>query len=143
MLKAKQFAAFKARDAYHKLVNDYGFDPEKEKAFSYRQLLFAPEASKEGYSCIFISHSNWTKTKGGRWENTIYGNLEKIEEKYLSEADYPKNDSERRVVFAKDSNSTGGYRFLGVYDVAGFNKATGVRTYKRISEVYPLAEDAA
>ena len=138
-MKEREFVGFKAITAYKKLEEQFGFSSEKEKNFASRQNLFAEDSTPEGYSCFFISNSNWTKTEGGTWRNTIYGDLNTVKEQFLNTEENPVPTDEFRVIFAKDPSEAAPYRFLGVYQTADFDPETNTRTYKRISSVYPLA----
>ena len=141
MLKANRFYGFKAKDVFAKCCDELGFNEEVSKRFSYRQRLYSSNASKEGYGVWFIANSNWTKSKGGSWQNTIAGNYSWIEEKWDKNPNQAIDcfDSEKRIVFAKDPNHYNGYIFLGVYEPVFFDERTKTRRFERIAAEYEAA----
>ena len=140
-LMEKKFYGYNSKKVFDKCVEKMGFKKESSKDFDQHRRLYSKKTTKDGYGVWFIANSNWTKTKGGVWNNTISGNLNWIEEKWDK---HPSEvvecfDSEKRVVFAKDPHHYDGYIFLGVYEPVSFDEKTGVRRYERISSEYEAA----
>lgn len=89
----------------------------------------------------FLSHSNWTASKGDSWEITISKDKSLIEEIFERKKEDLFYDGVHRVVFAKKKN--GQYVFLGIYETDDFKKdkdRNGKRiwrkTYRQISDSY-------
>jgi len=138
MLIAGKFYGYKAKDVYDKCCENYGFDANLANRFSYRQRLYAGNATPEGYGCWCIANSNWNKSKGGSWQNTIAGNYRYIDEKWDKNPNQVIDcfDSEKRLVFAKDPHHADGYIFLGVYEPVVFDERSKTRRFERISDTY-------
>jgi len=141
MLTDNKFYGFKAKDVYNRCCNEYGFDPNLAKRFSYRQRLYAGNATPEGFGVWFIANNNWNKSKGGSWQNTIAGNFSWITEKWDKNPNQVIDcfDSEKRVVFAKDPRHSDGYIFLGVYKPVLFDERTKTRRFERVASQYDAA----
>ena len=146
VLHSEDYCKFKIKDMYKILVEDYGFKSVLSEKFTFRKNLCVHEVSPEGYDCIFIEGSNWTKIRtdeeeekkesGNPWRNTIFGDLNRITEKYVGEGECPDKGSNTRVVFARNiRNHNGAIIFLGVYSTE-FDSETNTRVYNRISDSY-------
>lgn len=103
------------------------------------QFLYTKGVTPEGYSVYMLSHSNWTVTKSTHYSNRIYGedSIELIDEKSDSKKlrDHEFiNDKTLRVTFTKDKN--GSYIFLGVYELIKVDVITGIRTFRKKSDIY-------
>ena len=120
---------------------EFGWD-ETQKGNFGRQgaLLYAKNATREGYSPWFVSHHDLQQTKAGIWKNKIRGEHgEYIYEEWDTIDESLWGDESTRVVFLK---LNGVYYFFGVYKFDGVernenNKYTKI--YKRISKQYPTA----
>lgn len=100
-----------------------------------QKKLFASDATKEEYAVWIIANSNWTRTKGGKWQNVISGDFETINEYWDKNAlDEFELDEIDRVVFAKSKDNV--YIFLGEYKCAEIKHQDNVKIYKRISKTY-------
>lgn len=124
----------------------YGFKKEKKGHFGPQQILYATNATREGYSVWFLTHGSLTEPFGkckGNWWNVPYANG------YIEE--YWKNptvsdggmwkDHTTRVTYIKTKN---GYVFAGIYipyDEIKTKVIDGttvwVKTYRKVSDVYP------
>ena len=140
-LNDKVFYGYKAKTIFERLCDTMEFNKELTGKFGQHQRLYAGNATKEGFGVWFIANSNWTKTKGGAWQNTIAGNLNWIEEKWDKHPSEIVNcfDSEKRVVFAKDPHHSDGYIFLGLYEPVSYNEKTHIRRYERVASEYEAA----
>lgn len=134
----------RAMDIYENCCRVFGWDYSKLGQFALKKPLYAYNATPEGYSVIFLAHSNWTDTK-------VRNRINIIQEKTLEERwreiddDAFYTDTYTRVVFAKDKY--GEYVFLGVYlyketkTVTFLNEEKHfVKIYKRVSSQYPLID---
>ena len=127
-----------AQRKYVECCERFGWDICQKNKFGNMQQLYAKGATPEGYSPWFLPHSNLTKSKGGTWNNNVEGNYifeewEEVQPKMMS-------DKTKRVVFVKMG---GRYVFYGVYEVQGVelqDNCRYVKTYRRISHVYPIQE---
>lgn len=129
-----------AQGVYDECCKLFGWDYNKRGRFGKQQRLFAENVTPQGYDVVFLPHSNFTKTQGGKWINTILKDT--IEELWLRDLDKIKNDMDTRVVFAKNKY---GYVFLGAYQLSSIDetfddagKQIFIRTFKRISDSYPF-----
>lgn len=124
----------------------YWFKKEKKGYFGPQQILYATNATCEGYSVWFLTHGSLTEPFGkckGNWWNVPYANG------YIEE--YWKNptvsdggmwkDHTTRVTYIKTKN---GYVFAGIYipyDEIKTKVIDGttvwVKTYRKVSDVYP------
>lgn len=131
----------RAQDIYDDCCKKFGWDYTKRGLFAPQKPLYAAGATREGYSPLFLAHSNWTESKGSNWTNTITANT--IEEKW-DEIDYDfYHDKHTRVVFAKSKNCSWNYVFIGVYKPVGHreeNLPNGttrwIKIFERISDTY-------
>jgi len=131
----------RAQDIYDDCCKKFGWDYSKRSLFAPQKPLYAAGATPEGYSPLFLAHSNWTESKGSNWTNTITANT--IEEKW-DEIGYDfYHDNHTRVVFAKSKNCSWNYVFIGVYKPIGYreeNLPNGttrwIKIFERISDEY-------
>ena len=109
-------------------------------SFMKRRLLFATNATPEGYSVWMLPHSNLTGDASNCWANVIEGDI--IYEAWNIMEDYGNNNA-HRVTFVKQGN--GEYVFMGVYQLERVKTINEVidgvyikklKTYKRISTTY-------
>lgn len=131
----------RAKDIYEHFCKQYGWDYTQSGRFAPQQRLYAEEVTPEGYSVLFLAHSNWTDTEGGNWKNNITADT--IEEKWYRYESYILTNTNIRVVFAKKTWGYQGYIFIGLYEPAGYRVEDDVngnkyyvRIYKRISDEY-------
>lgn len=109
--------------------------------FSHKQKLYAAKATLEGFAVWMPVHTNLCEeyNKNHSWYNFIIG--DEIKEVWFIEDYELLSDDSTRVCFAKN---TEGYVFQGVYvpvrtqkeEIKG--KLELVRTFKRISIIYPI-----
>ena len=136
-----------AQDAYIGCALKYGWNMEKKAQFGLRKLLYANDATPEGYAVWFLPHSNLSKTahSKGVWENRIIGN--EIEERWcIPRLEDRRSDRTLRVTFVKREN--GKYYFQGVYRLISStreqdpvtHKLEQIKRYRRVSETYPFDE---
>ena len=125
---------------YMRLVNEYGFNSEVATHFGKQQSLAATNASPEGYTCLFLGHSNWMDDHNDNVINTIMGDYKTITEKFINEErPCPDPEDDIRIVFAKNIRRfSGNYIFLGVYRTT-YDPDARIRNYTRISNTYPMA----
>ena len=131
----------RAQDIYDDCCKKFGWDHTKRGLFAPQKPLYAAGATREGYSPLFLAHSNWTESKGSNWTNTITANT--IEEKW-DEIGYDfYHDNYTRVVFAKSKNCSWNYVFIGVYKPVGHREETlpngttrWIKIFEKISDEY-------
>lgn len=131
----------RAQEIYDNCCKQFGWDYTKRGLFAPQKPLYAAGATREGYSPLFLAHSNWTESKGSNWTNTITANT--IEEKW-DEIGYDfYHDNHTRVVFAKSKNCSWNYVFIGVYKPVDYReeklpngKTRWIKIFERISDVY-------
>ena len=140
-------AGTKAIDNYDSCCSLFGFKKILRGNFAQQKMLYAKNATSEGYSVWMLARSSLNESfnKNKRWYNLfIYPDI--IREIWFNPSDISasQEDYSYRVCFAK--NKHGMYVFQGIYapqkieweDV--FGKKELVRTFKRISLVYPIEE---
>ncbi|MBQ8140930.1 MAG: hypothetical protein IJ038_04455 [Clostridia bacterium] len=121
----------------------------KYTPFTYRKMLYAKYATKEGYSVWMLAHSSLNESfnRNRRWYNIfVYPDI--IREIWFNPSDISmsQEDYSYRVCFAK--NKEGLYVFQGIYEPQKIEweevmgKRELVRTFKRISKVYPISEES-
>ncbi len=134
-----------AKDAFIVFGKRYNWDLSQSYRFGPKMLLYARSATPEGYSPWFVAHSNFIDDEdtNGRWLNRFEGDL--LLEEWLPESGSYKtemsSDNTRRIVFAK--KRSGKYYFYGVYEPISIirnEEGNYVKTYKRISKVYPISQ---
>jgi hypothetical protein len=147
ILKTGFSAGTKAIDNYDRCCTLFGFKRALRGNFSMMQMLYAKNATPEGYSVWMVAHSNLNesyhkaKESGRKWYNKfVYPDT--IKKIWLYPDEYIEDNS-TRVCFAKEKN--GKYVFQGIYkpiDAGWEDLNTGkiewIRTFKRISKVYPI-----
>ncbi len=138
----------KAITTYDICCDRFGFKRAKRNNFEPMQPLFARNATTEGYSVWMLAHSSLVEnyTTNRRWFNFVPDPCT-IREVWLR-ADEDRGDTKDfapRVCFMKTPE--GKYVFYGVYVMQKADweivasKLEFVKTYKRISTVYPLVAD--
>ena len=140
-------AGTKAIDNYDSCCSLFGFKKILRGNFAQQKMLYAKNATSEGYSVWMLARSSLNESfnKNKRWYNLfIYPDI--IREIWFNPSDISasQEDYSYRVCFAK--NKHGMYVFQGIYapqkieweDV--FGKKELVRTFKRIYLVYPIEE---
>mgnify|MGYP004645516373 CR=1 FL=1 len=128
-----------AQPIYDECCRKFAWDNFQRSSFGNHCSLYAKSVTPEGYSVLFLAHSNWTQTKGGEWSNKILWNT--IEEVWQNSRDDMYHDDTIRVVFAKTKSY--GYVFIGLYrpinledKVLPDGSRVFIKTYQRISDVY-------
>lgn len=119
---------------YIKLCKEYCWKAEQPKIFDrHGGLLYAKQQKNSDRRGVrlyaetiplvgyvwFLSHSNWTASKGDSWEITISKDKNLIEEIFKRKKEDLFDDGVQRVVFAKKKN--GQYVFLGIYITEDFD----------------------
>ncbi len=130
-----------AKKVYERGCSSFGWDSSQIGKFGMQQKLYADNCTPEGYAVWCVPHSTvFTEPHEPKtsWKNYVY--KDRIEEFWQM---VPNPTNRIRVVFIKTDI---GYRFAGVYELKE-TKKTGldssfpyVRTYKRISDIYPCEE---
>ena len=131
----------RAQAIYDECCGKFGWDYTKRGLFAPQKPLYAAGATPEGYSPLFLAHSNWTETKGGNMTNVITNTT--IEEKWDTlEYDF-HHDKYTRVVFAKSKKCQNNYVFIGVYKPVAHREeklpngqTVWVKVFERISDEY-------
>ncbi len=131
----------RAQPIYDECCKKFGWDSSKRGLFAPQKPLYALKATPEGYSPLFLAHSNWTESKGGNWTNTITPTT--IEEKWDT-LDYVfYQDQCTRVVFAKTKHCNYNYVFLGLYKPVAHREETlpngktrWIKIFEKISDEY-------
>lgn len=132
----------RAQEIYEDCCKKFGWDYSQRGFFAPKKPLYAYNATPEGYSVIFLAHSNWTETKAKNKINIIKEKT--LEERWnVIDDNAFYTDKYIRVAFAKSKQR--GYVFLGVYryketKTESFpgEKTQHVKIYERISDVYSL-----
>ena len=150
VLKCGFTAGTKAIDNYDRCCDLFGFKWHFRGSFASQKPLYAKNATKEGYSVWMLAHSSLNesyiqvKSSGRRWYNKFVDS-DTIKKVWFDFDEYVE-DNTIRITFAKSKQ--GNYIFQGVYKpiTAGWEdvntgKIEWVRTFKRISKVYPLVSD--
>lgn len=138
----------RAIDAYDACCKDFGWKASKRWEFDKQQLLYAENATPEGYSVWMIVHANLCEKydESITWYNIVKG--DKIEEIWNgSHNELLFLDVSRRVTFVRErSDGKLVYKFLGVYELVGaemrevYGKQRAVKIYQRVSRTYPIEE---
>jgi len=148
VLKIGFSAGTKAIDNYDRCCTLFGFKRQLRGNFAAQKMLYAKYATNEGYSVWMLAHSNLNESfnKSRRWYN-IFVRPDMIKEIWFNPSDISasQEDYSYRICFAKSRN--GAYVFQGIYvpqkialeEVMG--KMELVRTFKRISTVYPIEKE--
>ena len=132
----------KAIEVYDDFCLKFKWDKTKRGCFAPQKPLYAFAATPEGYSVLFLAHSNWTGSSAKYQKNTIVDDV--IEEAWVEPGYDLYHDQNTRVVFAKRKLYQGfTYVFLGIYKPIAIreelknNKKIWVKVFKKISDVYP------
>ena len=134
----------KAIEVYDDFCSQFKWDRTQRGSFAPQKPLYAFDATPEGYSVLFLAHSNWTdsQAKCHVIKNTIVGDL--IEEVWGEPGYDLYHDQNTRIVFAKRKlYQSFTYVFLGIYKPIKVrvelenNKKIWVKVFKKISDVYP------
>ena len=138
----------RAIDVYDACCKDFGWKMSKRGEFAQQQLLYAENATPEGYSVWMIVHSSRCERydESITWYNFVKG--DKIEEVWNgSGKEALFLDMSRRVTFVKErSDGKPVYKFLGVYEAIGAEmrevcgKKRAVKIYQRVASTYPVEE---
>ena len=145
ILKTGFSAGTKAIDNYDRCCTLFGFKRALRGNFAQQKMLYAKYATKEGYSVWMLAHSSLNESfnRNRRWYNIfVYPDI--IREIWFNPYDISmsQEDYSYRVCFAK--NKEGLYVFQGIYEPQKIEweevmgKIELVRTFKRISKVYPI-----
>ena len=148
VLKAGFSAGTRAIDNYDRCCTLFGFKHSLRGNFAQQKMLYAKYATKEGYSVWMLAHSSLNESfnRNRRWYNIfVYPDI--IREIWFNPSDISmsQEDYSYRVCFAK--NKEGLYVFQGIYEPQKIEweevmgKRELVRTFKRISKVYPIGEE--
>ena len=153
ILKTGFSAGTRAIDNYDRCCTLFGFKRALRGNFAQRQMLYAKYATKEGYSVWMLAHSSLNesylqnKRRFSKWYN-IFVFPDIINEIWFDPDDTIASleDYSYRVCFAK--NKEGLYVFQGIYEPQKIEweevmgKRELVRTFKRISKVYPIGKES-
>ena len=134
----------RAQDIYDDCCKKFGWDYTKRGLFAPQKPLYAASATPEGYSPLFLAHSNWIDTEPRKKENVIQEQT--LEERWREKYDPAfYTDTYTRVVFAKRKECAWNYVFLGVYQYKETKTVLlpdetkqYVKIYEKISDTYPL-----
>ncbi len=129
----------KAFDIYTKACDCLGFDRSKRNSFALQKLLYAQNATKEGYSVLMLPNSDLNGQTNGQWVNII--NRGEILQYTIDPNNLESMQRDTRVTFVKQKN--GEYVFVGVYKLVDPKlnyPAKGIlkETFKLISKNYPI-----
>ena len=149
ILKVGFSAGTRAIDNYDRCCSLFGFKKALRGNFTQQKMLYAKYATKEGYSVWMLPHSNLNESfnRNRRWYNIfVYPDI--IREIWFNPSDISmsQEDYSYRVCFAK--NKDGLYVFQGIYEPQKIEweevmgKLELVRTFKRISKVYPISGES-
>jgi hypothetical protein len=149
ILKIGFSAGTRAIDNYDRCCTLFGFKRALRGNFAQQKMLYAKYATREGYSVWMLAHSSLNESfnRNRRWYNIfVYPDI--IREIWFNPSDISmsQEDCSYRVCFAK--NKEGLYVFQGIYEPQKIEweevmgKRELVRTFKRISKVYPISEES-
>ena len=142
-------AGTRAIDNYDRCCTLFGFDPARRGSFGRQQMLYAKNATPEGYSVWMLAHTSLNESfnRDRKWYN-MFG-TDTIKEIWFDTNDAVGSLQDRsvRICFAKQN---GNYVFQGLYEpktIAIETVPDGecelVRTFQRISLCYPMDDTAA
>ena len=145
ILKIGFSAGTRAIDNYDRCCTLFGFKRALRGNFAQQKMLYAKYATREEYSVWMLAHSSLNESfnRNRRWYNIfVYPDI--IREIWFNPSDISmsQEDCSYRVCFAK--NKEGLYVFQGIYEPQKIEweevmgKRELVRTFKRISKVYPI-----
>ncbi|MBR4013534.1 MAG: hypothetical protein IKJ00_04480 [Clostridia bacterium] len=144
-------AGTRAIDNYDRCCSLFGFKRSLRGNFGQQRMLYAKNATQEGYSVWMLAHSSLNESfnRNRRWYNIfVYPDI--IREIWFVPSDISasQEDHSYRVCFAKNKN--GEYVFQGIYEPqkidwekAPDGKTELVRTFKKISQIYPMENNTA
>ena len=149
ILKIGFSAGTRAIDNYDRCCTLFGFKRALRGNFAQQKMLYAKYATREGYSVWMLAHSSLNESfnRNRRWYNIfVYPDI--IREIWFNPSDISmsQEDNSYRVCFAK--NKEGLYVFQGIYEPQKIEweevmgKRELVRTFKRISKVYPINDES-
>ena len=142
-------AGTKAVDNYDECCRLLGFRRSLRSKFVMMQMLYAKNATPEGYSVWMIAHSNSNEefNDNRKWFNEFtYPDI--LKEIWFDPTDQEGSlkDTSIRVCFAKARN--GSYVFQGVYkpekiedEKVKNGRIETVRTFRKISGTYPIESE--
>ena len=139
-------AGTRAIDNYDTCCDKFGFKKTLRGNFAQQKMLYAKNATDEGYSVWMLAHSSLNESfnRKGRWYNIFVGS-DVIREIWFNPSDISgsQDDYSYRVCFAKTRD--GNYVFKGIYKPQKIDwekipdgKTELVRTFVRISSTYPV-----
>lgn len=142
-------AGTKAIDNYDECCRWLGFKRSLRRKFGMMQMLYAKNATPEGYSVWMIAHTNLREhfNRDRKWYNKFMS-PDLLKEIWFDPTDQEGSlkDTSIRVCFAKARN--GSYVFQGVYkpEKIAYEKVDDgqielVRTFKKISKIYPMESE--
>ncbi len=159
-LKLQEYYGTIAQEIYVEQGQKYGWNYLMRNLFTFRHSLYAKDVNRAGHSVWFICYSNLNGKKTEEYANIIFGaTYDKIEERWFnmqSQADIfgAIREDDTRIVFTKKLRGKTGkeeYFFMGVFKPKGVREETSkiggkeikylVRTFERVSEVYPCKLD--
>ena len=146
ILKLGFTAGTRAIDNYDTCCDKFGFKKALRGNFAQQKMLYAKNATDEGYSVWMLAHSSLNESfnRKGRWYNIFVGS-DVIRELWFNPSDisWSQADYSYRVCFAKTRD--GNYVFKGIYKPQKIDwekipdgKTELVRTFVRISSTYPV-----
>lgn len=125
-----------AQDIYISCCKEFGWDEEQKEKFGEQNVLYAKEATQEGFSPWFLAKHNWNepveKIEDMQWRCFMryHDSGGDIAEFWLEPPDEFYSDWTGRIVFA---NSENGYVFLGECTPSGITERIigGKRIYEK------------
>ena len=132
-----------AHSAYRMLAHCYKWNLLLASNFEPRRLLYAKNATEEGYSVWILAHSNLISEEdpNGLWKNKFKKDMlleQRFPEAVIKYEEELYCDQTKRVVFAK--KASGKYYFMGIYEPVDLEEIEDdyyVKTYKRVSTQNP------
>ncbi len=157
-LKFKEFFGTVAKDIYIECGKKYNWNYLMKNLFTFRHSLYAKNAAPQGLSVWFICYSNLTQEKVQIYENVFFGaDYYRIDERWFLDTKQKEvacgkiTEEDIRIVFAKryrGRTEKYEYSFMGIYKptvikeekklIDGLEMKYWVRSFERISEVYPM-----
>ncbi len=128
-----------AQRIYQRCCSTLGFAIGKQGFFAPQKVLYATNATREGYSVWMLPNNSFTGKNSSAWANVI-----RHDTIYEVHSDWEKGDQTTRVTFVKQGD--GQYIFMGVYrfeELIPYSaKVDGIqinfiKVYKRVSMCYP------
>lgn len=138
----------RAIDTYDRCCELFHFKRDLRGKFAPQQMLYAKNATPEGFSVWMLAHSNLNEHfhNNNNWFN-IFVSPDTLKEIWFSPDDIQSSQSDYsyRVCFAK--NRQGRYVFQGIFEPQQIRweeihgRQRLVRTFKRVSQCYPLGKN--